>query len=101
MKYAYLLLALFLLGTVVCTAAIPAEDDPETAFNEADSSSEYALPVSQCTRLIRPFVRAVVMSKRLHCSPPRINKGAQPLFSLAPKQRIPQPLPTLLCAFLI
>jgi hypothetical protein len=55
MRRMYWILVL-LCGTIVFTASVPPVDDPNTAYNEADSAMTVSLPSATAANLVLPVV---------------------------------------------
>jgi hypothetical protein len=93
------ILILFLLGTVICAAAIPAVDNPDTAFDESDSPANLALPAPLSAKLVMPVANPVPLPQPL----PQVSNISVSIHAPQPvaKQQGTQSLLTLLCTFLI
>jgi len=96
----YLLLVLFLLGSLVCAAAVPIVDDPATSFNEADSPSNLALPVSHSARHVRPAADPVIQPESSRGADSNTCRSSR-RFAAEKRLFLPRSLPELLCTFLI
>jgi hypothetical protein len=53
-----------LLSVVVCAAAVPLVDRPETSYNEVDTPVNQAPPTAHSIRLVRPAKVAIPIPKR-------------------------------------
>lgn len=92
---------LLLCGTLVCVASVPAVDDPDTAFNEADTPVNLAPPASLRINLIVPVVKAINLPKLALYEPGwGVNNSVHEL-AAAPKQPGSHSIQKLLCTFLI
>jgi hypothetical protein len=90
-----------LLSTVAFASGVPAADDPETMFDEAETTTSLALPPSRSVKLIRPASVSPVMAEVAPCWPSgEIVHRVQEL-AAARKHRSAPTLQTLLCTFLI
>jgi len=47
-------LLILLCGTIIFATSVPAVDDPDTAYNEADASVTVSLPLADASSLITP-----------------------------------------------
>jgi hypothetical protein len=93
---------LLLLTGIVCAAAVPPVDLPETSYNESDTPVNQAPPVVQGIRFVRP----VQVVKRVPQSVLQARRGVQlpvaDLVSLPLATRHDtRSLQDLLCTFLI
>jgi hypothetical protein len=93
---------LLLLTSIVCVAAVPPTDLPETNYNEADTPVNQAPPVVLGIRFVRPIQvvrtvpRSVLQTRR------DVQFPVKELVSLPPSlRRNPHSIQDLLCAFLI
>jgi hypothetical protein len=92
---------LLLLVSVVFASAVPPMDDPETAFNEADS--QVSLASSPRINLLGPAASSTPQPMLHPVRRPRSLRVHKPVHRLAPmaKQSRPPSLQKLLCTFLI
>jgi hypothetical protein len=92
-------LIIFLLGAIFCASAIPAVDNPDTAFDESDSPANLALPASPVVKIVLPAATPVLLPEGL----PQIGDVSFPVHTLetATKQHSHKSLLALLCTFLI
>jgi hypothetical protein len=91
-------LLILLCGTVIFATSVPAADDPDTAYNEADSCVAVSLPLADATSLISPASASADI--------PRLSSTVQ---VFRPYQKLVTPntiqpshsLQQMLCTFLI
>lgn len=92
---------LVLLGTVLCAFAVPPVDNPETAFNEADTPVSLALPTSLGVRVVLPAADSITLPKQpLSWKVAEVGVSEEG-FPPIPKQLLQRHLQKLLCTFLI
>jgi hypothetical protein len=100
-KLSRLMLALLLLGTVVCVASVPPVDDPDTVIDESDLQISLAIPAPINGKLVRPFATSVKLSKASFYIPDWKANTSSLEFVLMPKHARVRSLQKLLCTFLI
>src|SRR5258706_7489831 len=59
------ILVLFLLSGVLCVAAIPQPDLPETSYNEVDTPVNQSPPVVPGVRFVRPAVAPLILPRQV------------------------------------
>jgi hypothetical protein len=91
-------LLVLLCGTVIFATSVPAADDPDTAYNEADSCVAVSLPLADATTLISPASTSADMP-HLSSTVPAFRPYQKPLSSntIQPSHSLQQ----MLCTFLI
>jgi hypothetical protein len=96
------LLVLFLLSAVVCVAAIPKTDRPETSYNEVDTPVNQAPPVVLGIRFVRPAKATFVVPKRTLDANWHLHSSVEELMLISlPTRRDPHSVQDLLCTLLI
>ena len=102
MKRASRALLLFLLGAVVCAAATPPRDVPETSYNESDKLIIQSSPVAHAVRLVAPAYSRVLAGSK---SPHDNGQVESELDRVPPElvwwRRSPQSFRELLCILII
>ncbi len=93
---------LFLLTAVVCVAAIPPTDLPETNYNEVDTPVNQAPPIVLGIRFVRPMQAVRTVPKSVLQARWDVQFPVEDLVSLPPSlQHDPHSIQDLLCALLI
>jgi len=92
-------LLILLCGTIIFATSVPAADDPDTAYNEADSCVAVSLPLADATSLISPASASTDILGRLFSTLPasRPNQKLVNPKTIQPSHSLQQ----MLCTFLI
>jgi len=96
-----LILALLLLGTVVCVASVPPVDDPDTVIDESDLQLSLAIPTPINSILVRPVAASVKLPKSSFYTADLKANASSLEFVLMPMHARVHSLQKLLCTFLI
>ena len=101
MKFSRWILALLLLGTVVCAASVPPVDDPDTAVDESEFQVLFLIPSPLSVKSVPVFVNSLDLTKPVSVSQ-NLTTGISSAEFMRPPDSCHSPsLQKLLCTFLI